>query len=190
MAPVISVLGVKPCNAPEVIPPIAPAFRLSFRLFPASNELPAPATNPDTAAEPVEPAAKPNFPAAIGPSVINNAAEITTLPMVLLANFLTAFPIFLNTLLKEKNSGKPVRGLIVPAPPLSFSIFISAGVTWASIVSPFRPKLAMPPIAKPCGALACAPEVARISSNAMFNAPKNSGSKVSGSMSSGMSCVL
>ena len=116
----------------------------------------------------------PNLPAK-GPMKYTAAAVKATLPMVLLAIFLTAlptdlttlvtaFPTDLNTLptdlnkLLKKNSGKPVSGLIVPLPPLRRSNRASEGVMCANMVSPLRPMfessraisftLIIPPFAK------------------------------------------
>ena len=49
---------------------------------------------------------------------------------------LTAFVTLLNAFFREKNSGSPVSGLIVPEPPRERSKRASAGVICASMVSP------------------------------------------------------
>ena len=146
---------VMPLNAPAVSAPTAPAFRDSFRLPPPSSVVPALATKPCPAATAAEPK-PPSKPVAAPPVTAKSAAPITILPTVLLANFLTALPIFLNAPLREKNSGSPVAGFIDPLPPLLRSMAASCGLMCASIVSPLRPSDAMPPFAKPCGGIGAA----------------------------------
>ena len=146
---------VIPFIAPAVNAPTAPALSDSFRLPPASNVVPAPAAKPCPAATAAVPKL-PNRAPEAGPAIANNAAPIIILPTVLLANFLTALPIFLKAPFREKNSGNPVIGFIDPLPPLLRSMAASCGLIWANIVSPLRPSDAIPPCAKPSGAIGAA----------------------------------
>ena len=146
---------VIPVSAPAVNAPFTPIFSESFRLPPARRLPPAPATKPLTA-ETAAGAVMFSRLATAGPATMNNAAPIMILPTVLLANFLTARPIFLKTPFSEKNSGNPVRGFIDPLPPRLRSRAASCGLICANIVSPLRPSDAIPPCANPCGAIGAA----------------------------------
>ena len=115
-------------NAPAVTAPMVPIFKESFKLLPASKELPAPAIKPCPAATAAAPKL-PNICVAKGPAIKNNAVPMTILPIVERANFLTALPIFLNIFFNEKNSGSPVTGLVLPLPPRDLNRRISSGVT-------------------------------------------------------------
>ena len=127
-----------PAPAPAVKPPTAPDFKASFKLPPPNKVAPALPTKPLTAATAAVDVA-PTKPAAAGPKKKPSATVVTIRPTVLLANFLTALPIPLNSFLREKYSFKPVLGFVVPAPPLRRSMRASAGVMWANMVSPLRP---------------------------------------------------
>ena len=171
-------------------------FKESLRLPPA------PAVTRPAAAAPATPADNPipAKPKAPGPRNAASATVAMIRPTELCRTLLTALPMLLNALpisrKRLKYSGRPVAGLMVPAPPCCFKRSASFGEMCANMESPKRPcaaidwaALAIPPRANCCcggigaWAMGTGPPPLRerlVSINRLNATAKNSGSYLSG----------